>query len=185
MDIGGHGEAHLWSFADAQREFRQAGETRRNPHMGGVALIMRHLVDDSDPRRIASQFALTNAVKCVEHTGTMSTKPSQLMIFECSHHLMAEIEVLKPDVIITQGSHPASTVSRLLGPAKTITFMDRGRATTVSRANNIILVTTPHPARQPGLKWSQGTLPDFFVAAVERARHELTIVLRSKADATA
>ena len=73
MDRGGYGGADEEAFPDTQASFRQSIELPRNPHMGGVALILKHLVDEREPRKLSGPCALTNAVKCVQRTGSMST----------------------------------------------------------------------------------------------------------------
>jgi uracil-DNA glycosylase len=140
-----------------------------------VAEIMTHLVDEADPRRFSRQFALTNAVKCVEYTGRMDSGSTTTMIVNCASHLRAEIDALIPDLIITQGDHPRNAVSRLLGPLRSVAdFADEAGRSEIRAAGSRLVVTTPHPARLTGLGWKSGGLPAFLDAAIRRARMSLS-----------
>jgi uracil-DNA glycosylase len=174
MDRGGYGGADDEDFPDTQASFRRRIEQPRNPHMGGVALILKHLLDEQDSGKLSSQCALTNAVKCVQHTNSMSTKATRTMVKECAHHLLAEIRELNPDVLITQGGHPRRTVLKSLEGLKLIREFagDRRGRTRVFVNPAMVVLTTPHPARQPGLKWKRGLLPNFFLNAIAVAKRE-------------
>lgn len=177
MERGGsHDPSEELAFKQTQYNFRVAAEERSNPHMGGVAEIMKHLVDEVDPRRYSQQFALTNAVKCVEYTGRMDSGSTTKMIKNCKSYLRAEIDALKPDLVITQGTHPRDTVCQILDPLRPLAdFADedgRSRSRILATGSRLI-VTTPHPARLKGLGWKSGGLPAFLDAAVQRARDEL------------
>ena len=173
MDRGGAAKANREPFAVTQQQFRLGAELRWNPHMGGVSTIMAYLVDEEDRDVYARQFALTNAVKCVEATGRAKTNATAVMIGQCAHHLEAELSVLRPDVVITQGSHPAHTVQRLLGARNPSVFGDSRsqRANVRLYATEVaLLLTTPHPARLKGMGWSRGVLPGYFLDGVMATR---------------
>jgi len=183
MDRGGYGGADEEAFEDAQREGRSHIERPENAHMGGVQLILKQLVDEKDPRRLSSMCALTNAVKCVKPTKSMSTDASGTMIEECGRHVIAEIEALRPDIVITQGGHPSATVTTMIPTLQMIPppFVgDHGRSAAVFADSDLLVVTTPHPARQKGLKWTKGELPKFYVEALHLARNELVKRLRGR-----
>ena len=150
--------------------------TPYNPHMRGVHLILRELVDDKDPSVFSRQYALTNAVKCARETGKMYTKVPRVMIHNCAGYLPKEIETLKPDLIITQGQHPAWTVtsSRYFECLKQKEkFMgERGRSAEVWTRENrrCIVLTTPHPARLKGLSWREKKLPEFLLNAIQYSK---------------
>ena len=186
MDRGGYGGADEEDFPDTQASFRRSIELPRNPHMGGVALILKHLVDDRDPRVLSSQCALTNAVKCSQHTDSMNTGATGTMISRCGSHLRAEIECLDPDIVITQGGHPTDTVLRSIAALRLIREFagpSRGRAS-VSGTERLVVLATPHPARQPGLKWTRGVLPQFLLDGIALARVELASRLQHRATKT-
>lgn len=185
MDRGGYGGADEEAFPDTQSSFRRSIELPRNPHMGGVALILKHLLDERDPRRLSGQCALTNAVKCVQHTASMNTNATGTMIRECATHLRAEIQLLQPHLIVTQGDHPGDTVVGSLGGLRLVREVvgERGRRAAVHENGRVVLLVTPHPARQAGLKWSRGELPRFFLDAISIARAELARQLTLRASA--
>src|SRR5579872_6658309 len=56
------------NFKETQRVFEDGISQPTNPHLGGTAQLIRHLVDEKSPASCAVQLALTNAVKCVWHT---------------------------------------------------------------------------------------------------------------------
>ncbi|MFA5890433.1 MAG: uracil-DNA glycosylase family protein [Actinomycetota bacterium] len=172
MDRGGR-RKKAETFTDTQRSFRSSIETPKNPHMGGVSLIVRELVDEKDLSAISGQCALTNAVKCAQQTGSMSTDASRLMVRECVSHLRAEIAVLAPDIIVTQGSHPASTVlglyestSRVLDSSASV----NGVMDLWTVPGGPVVLRTPHPARQKGVQWSRGLLPQDWRDAISAVR---------------
>lgn len=176
MDRGGYGGADEELFADAQSAFRRAFELPQNPHMGGAALILKHLIDERDTRKFSGQCALTNAVKCVQPTCSMSTNATPEMIGNCAAHLRAEIQELQPDIVITQGGHPTRTVIETIAGLREVGQFagDRKGQATVLSSSSVVVLTTPHPARQDGLKWSRGILSQFFLDAIDVARAELT-----------
>ncbi len=187
MDRGGYGDAANEQFVDTQASFRRHIEAPRNAHMGGVALILKHLVDERGQFQLSGQCAITNALKCVHPTNRMRTNPSKAMILHCADHLRAEIEALDPDVLVTQGRHPRDTVLGFfrgghprdtvrgffpeLGLVGEFFGEKRGRAAVLANSRLVVL-TTPHPARQKGLKWKKGSLPQFFLEGIATARAE-------------
>jgi len=96
------------TFADTQRNFRNGCETRHNPHMGGVSQIMAFLTSPNTPAsQYAQLFALTNAVKCVRKTGRQTSTATSEMKRHCAAHLGFEIDVLEPQIVVTQGEPPS------------------------------------------------------------------------------
>lgn len=182
MDRGGYGGADEERFADAQSAFRRAIELPQNPHMGGAALMLKHLTDERDPRKLSGLCALTNAVKCAQHTGSMTTNATPQMIAQCAAHLRAEIHELQPDIVITQGGHPTDTILATIAGLRTVAEFagERKGRTRVLVNSRIVVLTTPHPARQEGLKWSRGILPQFFLDAISVARGELILLLQQR-----
>jgi hypothetical protein len=175
MDRGGYGGADEEGFEDAQKQGRTHIARPENPHMGGVLLLLKQLVDDKDPQRLSGMCALTNAVKCVKPTKSMNTDATTTMISECGAHVVAEVDALRPDIIITQGAHPSATITTRIPGLRLISrFLgERGRIAAVFANDDVIVVTTPHPARQKGLKWTKGELPTFMVDAINLGQREL------------
>ena len=114
MDRGGKNRKDEETFAETQCSFRSSTECPKNAHMGGVSLIMKELVDDKEPTVYSHQFALTNADKCSKPSKHRKYEANEKMRQNCVDHLDREIKVLRPDLIITQGSDPTKTVKRLL-----------------------------------------------------------------------
>ncbi len=169
MDRGGYGGQVKEEFKETQERFRLATERRENPHMGGVSLIMKELVDDKEPTVYSHQFALTNAVKCSKYTEKMKTDTTSTMIQNCANHLEREMKILSPDLIITQGEHPSTTVKRLLklgDPAETFNHPSGRGECEIFKRESLIVLTTFHPARLKDMKWRQGTIPKYMESAI-------------------
>ena len=137
--------------------------------------MLRFLLDGNDSTR-SRQFALTNALKCVGHTGRARTKPSQTMVESCRRHVFAEIGRLAPQMIIAQGEHPGSSVKRIFPSLSRVGDVHhekgKGYAEVLGDADRVV-VTTPHPAsRHLDLKWKQGPLPQFLIEALGVAKRE-------------
>ncbi len=147
--------------------------------MGGVSLILKALLDEKDPEAFSGQFALTNAVKCIEPGPTMTTRPTRAMIENCALHLAVEIRLLRPHLIITQGRHPRKTLLRYFeGDARLkAEFGSRGKAALYA-TGRVLLLVTPHPARLSGFKWKKEVLPPFLRKALTHTRRYLAAFLR-------
>ena len=161
------------TFTNTQENFRDSAESHHNAHMGGTSQLMQCLVDDKEPSVYSHQFALTNAVKCVEFTGSQNSSSSATMIDNCSEHLREEIRLLRPHLLITQGDHPKRTVLRLLSPLRLVcSFKGVAGIAEVFLDSQIAVLTTPHAARKKGWPWKRGPLPEFLQSAVRCAADE-------------
>jgi uracil-DNA glycosylase family 4 len=169
-------------FYDTQRNFRCALLKRTNAHMGGVATILSRLVDDKAPEVHAHQYALTNAVKCVWSTGTMNSTSTPEMARNCASHLRAELDLLQPHLIVTQGGHPRHTLLGLLPELSEVAvFVGPRRKAQVFSSRRVVVLATPHPARCPGFRYKADVLPVFLEAAVARTRDEVKSLQREAA----
>jgi uracil-DNA glycosylase family 4 len=176
------GKSSYESFSQTQRGFRIYAEGLKNPHMGGTAQIMKFLVDNNKQSQLHTrQFALTNAVKCVEATGSQQSSSTATMISKCSEHLTEEIKCLKPHLVITQGCHPSQTIVELFHPKCVKRFRGQAGKAEVRLGEHLgyhfVILTTPHPAHKPGWAWKNGPLPKFLqnavnCAIVEVKRHQ-------------
>jgi hypothetical protein len=180
MDRGSDG--HELMFTDTQEAFRNGAERRTNWHMGGVALIMAALLDEGRSAKYSLQFALTNSVKCVlSNKENMNANLDKTMIRSCANHLWSEIEVLRPDLIITQGTHPRETVVAHYSDLEPLWRSgDQTGSAQILRRDRLIVLTTPHPARRKGLKYKrgalglgQGSMPPFWEEAIVKTRAAL------------
>jgi len=172
MERGGqYNPAEEPTFSDTQWAFRDSAENRRNPHMGGASQLMEYLVEDKVPDVYSTQFALTNAVKCVEYTKRMNSTSTPTMIRNCAEHLRVEITLLQPHLIVTQGRHPTNTVQQLFpGLTPVAEFVGDAGRSAVLVGKRFVVLTTPHPARKIGWRWKRGPLPTFLQDAVRRAQ---------------
>lgn len=161
------------TFAHTQMNFRQATELRENAHMGGTSELMGCLVDDKRIGVYSTDFALTNAVKCVEFTSSQNSPSTSAMMSNCAAHLREEITLLRPHLVITQGAHPKDTLLRLFQPMRLVEqFSGQAGLAEVQVGDKFVLLTTPHAARKSGWRWKQGPLPEFLQNAVKRAIQE-------------
>lgn len=175
MDQGGVGEAHGTDFETRQEEWYWAFHNRDvNAHTGGTHLIIKCLVDHKDQQCFLRQFAHTNSVKCSpkkKEGERMKSETTPVMKKCCRNHLEQELEIFKPDLIITEGRVPTDMVKDILNlseadyqsPDKTT-----GKVCEVYEGQPIVLAG-PHPART--LKWRYGTsLPPYYAKAIDRVR---------------
>ena len=175
MDRGGEGVGNKQTFSETQEDFRTSTEYPENAHMGGVSAIICELVDDYSPTIYSGQYALTNAVKCSEHTGKRSDRSSKIQTRNCSEHLLAEINSLDPDIIISQGKHPNNTIKSLFDLRKPIQRYkndDDSQRAELFKVKNKMILTSEHPARKRGWKWSQRIIPRYMKNALKRIRIE-------------
>lgn len=181
MDRGGSPEDDGWpeadkeTFAQAQYAFRHGAETPHNAHMRGVHLILSELLDEKEPSGFSRQYALTNAVKCAQKTGTMQTSVTPQMIANCASWLFEEIAMLRPDLIISQGRHPADTLkhSAYFRSKESVAVFrgdPKGHAE-VFRVEDprCVLLITPHPARLKDLSFARRELPAFLRDGIQCA----------------
>lgn len=173
MDRGAVRHTARESFGKTQQQFRNGARKRWNNHMGGVDLVLSRLLDETDPNLRSRQFALTNAVKCVENTGVAKTRVTQTMIKLCSAHLAKEIELLDPDILIPQGDHPITTVTTLVGGTRLAKFDGVRSCDEVSivRSGERWILATPHGAsRMKGFGWKADVMPEYYERAIEKLR---------------
>ena len=179
IDRGGDEHPDSEEFKDTQSAFRGAAKAPTNPHMGGVSLIMARLTNEPDYSVVSHQFSLTNAVMCVEQTGSKTTERTPAMKRNCSQHLKTVIECLEPQLIITQGVDPAWAImnefkSQLI---RIQNFgVDKGHSE-LWATEDFVVLNTPHPARCKGFRWNakNPALPVYLSNAVKKARGEVAM----------
>jgi uracil DNA glycosylase superfamily protein len=165
-------------FPDAQYDFRYSAEEKQNAHMGGVSQLIDALVDNEDLKNSSTLFALTNHVKCVWFTDSQDSESTGTMISNCNEHLRAEIEVLQPHLVVTQGVPPANTIRGLFPSLDSVaSFIGDAGTSSVLVGKDFIVLVTPHPTRKKNWKWKTGVLPAFLHDAAERARTEVAALL--------
>jgi uracil-DNA glycosylase len=75
------------------------------------------LDDESWLKKTGSYFAHTNSAKCSFNFKGNSSAPNRLFK-NCRSFILGEIEVLKPDVIVSQGNPPIMTIERYIKDGK-------------------------------------------------------------------
>ncbi|MBN1947547.1 MAG: hypothetical protein JW797_17885 [Bradymonadales bacterium] len=147
-----------------------------------MATILSNLVDDKAPEIHVHQYALTNAVKCVWYTGNMSSTSTPEMMRNCASHLRAELDLLQPHLVVTQGVHPRQTLLDLFPELyEAAIFVGSRRKAQVFTSHRLVVLATPHPARCPGFLYKVNLLPNFLKATVALSRDEVRCLQREVA----
>lgn len=78
-----------------------AEESKLDPHMKGTYKALAYFYDEQDPGKLVHYMAMTNTCKCckLDSTEHMSVN----YYWNCREYTVAEIHLLKPDVILFQG----------------------------------------------------------------------------------
>ncbi len=168
MDAGGIDDVSR-NFLHRQNEWRCAFENSiESPvsqHPTGTALMLKELVDDKRPNRFARQFVFINAVKCTPNNGEMTSGVKGSMCTACESILFREVHLLKPDIVITQGSYPREMIKKILKSNRKIFEKD---GFLIYTSGNSIVLVAPHPTRH--IPWKQGLLPKQYGKAVDKVR---------------
>ena len=90
-------------------------------------------------------FAHTNSAKCCENNKG-GTQARDVLFTRCREHIQGEVEILAPDILITQGIQANVAINHSF---KTISLNDKREGCPVNtlkiRNNNVIWVHTYHP----------------------------------------
>lgn len=162
-------------FASAQNSFRSAAYERTNPHMGGVDVELKYLLDKTSSKDRCQQFALTNSVRCRRKSGSSNYEAKWIMEQNCESHTKALIQELEPDIIIAQGDNPRKSMCRLFSP-KIVKRYQRPSwpSVEIRQDERILFLLTAHPAyySRKGFRWERGDdLPtDKLKKAFERVK---------------
>ena len=169
-------------FEYTQKEFRCSALKRSNPHMGGVDVELKYLLDEETScEDRCQQFALTNAVRCCLPSGSRY-RATKKMEKNCAHHTKAIIQALEPDIIIAQGNPPRDSMCKLFDLGNKEKYHN-GRPGRSSRSveicqgkigdKKVLFLLTAHPARYPGFSWKKGHLPDELKKAFDLAKESI------------
>ena len=167
MDRGGGDKSKKEEFEETQNSFRASAYCRYNPHMGGVDVELKHLLDETTSREDrCQQFALTNSVRCRPITGKQKSESTSVMKQNCKFHTQAIIQELEPDIIIAQGRNqdpkietPCQIICTLFNPDIKKKYYCKGRSPVeIGRGEEILFLLTAHPAyySRQGAKWDKG-----------------------------
>ncbi|OGP93008.1 MAG: hypothetical protein A2156_05730 [Deltaproteobacteria bacterium RBG_16_48_10] len=164
MDKGGYGGTEELIFEKTQNHFRTLAEAPGNGHMRGVSLILKYLLDEKDKYKYSIQYSLTNAVKCSTERDNMDAVRQNRVISNCSIHLKREINILNPDIIITQGKHPGLTIRHFFPANGEIREFEKVSLWETERQ---FVLATPHPTRLKGMRYRSGEMPKYYYEAID------------------
>ena len=162
-------------FEETQYQFRTACFKCSNPHMGGTDVELEFLLDPTPPEQRCQQFALTNSVRCRPSSPNAKSQSTSTMIAKCQAHTKATIEILTPDIIVTQGRHPSDSIIKLFDSEVVFKSDNRPhsrslRKVEIRRGGGVLFLLTAHPANHPGFRWKSGGLPDYLHDAINKLR---------------
>lgn len=80
-----------------------ANQKKRNPHMRGTFQALSYFLDDKEPSVLVHYMVMTNTCKCCL-LGTADQMKYQYF-WNCRNHTLAEISIIKPQVILFQGKN--------------------------------------------------------------------------------
>lgn len=161
-------------FESVQKGFRTGALKPSTPHMDGVDVELKYLLDEGTScEDRCQQFALTNAVRCCFRLEETSYHATCMMEKNCASHTKAIIQALEPDIIIAQGTNPRNSLCKLFDPCIVKKYKKPKEASVeIGLGKGILFLLTPHPAyySRKGFQWSQGYLPDELKKPFKRAR---------------
>ena len=106
LDAGGETKSLREKRADVERVTMENG----NPHMRGTITVLRALFGLGEKVSPLPFCAITNAAKCTAGDGKRDMVPGALFV-NCRALALAELEILIPQVVVTQGVQARSALS--------------------------------------------------------------------------
>ena len=89
-----------------------------NPHMRGTYQALSYFLDEDKPSVLAHYMVMTNTCKCCL-MGTSNQMKYQYF-WNCRDHTLAEISLIKPQVILFQGKNSIAGCHEMLSPIEGI-----------------------------------------------------------------
>lgn len=89
-----------------------ANQKKRNPHMRGTFQALSYFLDDKEPSVLVRYMVMTNTCKCCL-LGTADQMKYQYF-WNCRDHTLAEISIIKPQVILFQGKNSVAGCREML-----------------------------------------------------------------------
>jgi hypothetical protein len=118
-------------------------------------------------------FAHTNSARCCQNKG--GNRQADPVLFDnCRKFVGPELEIFRPDILVSQGDHAKDAVLKHFSPLRTIySWPDKGGACKVLRiaGQECLWYHTYHPNQGRGLFWKQREqviLPDDGLSRVVR-----------------
>ena len=85
-----------------------------HPHMRGTYKALSYFLEDDEPTKLVDYMAMVNTCKCCRIDS--SNHLSWNYYWNCKPHLLAEISIIQPDVILFQGKNSIIGCRDLLNP---------------------------------------------------------------------
>ncbi len=95
-----------------------ANQKKRNPHMRGTFQALSYFLDDKEPSVLVHYMVMTNTCKCCL-LGTADQMKYQYF-WNCRNHTLAEISIIKPQVVLFQGKNSVAGCREMLSPIEGI-----------------------------------------------------------------
>lgn len=89
-----------------------ANQKKRNPHMRGTFQALSYFLNDKEPSVLVHYMVMTNTCKCCL-LGTADQMKYQYF-WNCRNHTLAEISIIKPQVILFQGKNSVAGCREML-----------------------------------------------------------------------
>ena len=116
LDCGNGGKGTIEERTE--KVVSDANEKKRNPHMRGTFQALSYFLDDNEPSVLVHYMVMTNTCKCCL-LGTADQMKYQYF-WNCHNHTLAEISIIKPQVILFQGKNSIAGCHDLLSPIEGI-----------------------------------------------------------------
>lgn len=141
---------------------------KKNNHIKGTLSILQKIYNIKT-KYIYSSYALSNLLRCSFQTvekfkNRSRTKDTQKMRDNCVEHLIKEIKILDPTIVITQGAWAiknnffTNVLKENFGNYSTVKLNESNGKYGLYKFNDFHCITTHHPARlEP---WVKNLAPD-------------------------
>ena len=116
LDCGNGGKGTIEERTTKVRDKAISGNL--NLHMRGTYQALSYFLDDKEPSELVYYMVMTNTCKCC-HEGT-SNQMSYKYFRNCRDHTLAEISIIRPQIILFQGKNSLAGCRDMLSPIKGI-----------------------------------------------------------------
>ncbi|MHB8205498.1 MAG: uracil-DNA glycosylase family protein, partial [Desulfomonilaceae bacterium] len=107
--------------------------------------ILKKFESDLTLEGVKPYFAHTNSAKCCENNPGRS-QARDVLFTRCREHIFGEIEILSPDILITQGNQTKAAIDHCFEVISSNTKLENCPVKTLEISNkNVIWVYTYHP----------------------------------------
>lgn len=144
LDCGGGGKGTIEERRE--RVVSDAKKDTHNLHMTGTFKALSYFLGEKEPSKLVHYMIMTNTCKCCRES---STRQMDYKFFQrCGEYTIAEIETIKPDVILFQGKSSSIGCSSLLYPIAGIEDVEISHSLRLFKHNgfNCYAVLCIHPS---------------------------------------